>query len=193
MSWTGYFNRSKVSPVRPLLLKALEMYPSDYPRVVLDLGCGVGVDTAHMMNLGFEGTVVEKEIEGIEHLLSILTPEQKEKLKVIHSDFESLTELPVAHFVYASLSLPFCKASHFPQLWSVIEKSFAERCVFAGSFFGPSDTWVQSGMCTGHTEQDIRNMLRSFPYLDIAERNEPGKSALGVDKNWHVFSVIAKR
>ncbi len=193
MSWNEYFEKIKNRPVRPLLLNALKEVSNELPKTAIDLGSGPGVDTLHLLNDGWTVTAVEKESEGIKILKSHLTPDQNSRLTVIEKEFEKLTDLPKASLVYAALSLPFCKSNAFPEFWKVIESSFEHECVFAANFFGPEDDWVKNGHCTGHSEAQIREMLKAFPVFKIAEDKGMGKTAVGPDKFWHVYHVIAKR
>jgi len=193
MSWPEYFEKIKGRPIRPLLKKALEIVPPDYPKIAIDLGCGIGTDTFHLLTNGWTVSAIEKEVDGINHLKSQLSPEFESKLSIQAVAFEALRELPKASLVYASLSLPFCRSECFPQFWKVIEYSFDDRCIFAANFFGFEDDWVLQEKCAGHSEQDIRDLLKDFETLEIHEKKEPGVTALGVEKHWHVFSVLAKR
>ncbi|QLY25847.1 methyltransferase domain-containing protein [Bdellovibrio sp. KM01] len=193
MSWSEYFEKIKNRPVRKLLLNALREVSEDMPKTAIELGSGPGIDTLHLLNEGWSVTAVEKESQGIQMLKAQLSPEQNSKLDIVESEFENLINLPKASLVYSALSLPFCKADAFPQFWKVIDSSFGEKCVFATNFFGPEDDWVKNGMCTGHTKEQIREMLKSFPTIKFAEDKEMGKTATGPDKFWHVYHVIAIR
>lgn len=196
-TWNEYFEKVKNRPVRPLLLKALEEVSADLPKTVLELGSGAGTDTLHLLKEGWMVTAVEKESAGIEHMKRNLPPELSGHLLIVNSSFEDLSAhsaaLRKSTLVYASLSLPFCDAQKFPEFWKNIESCFAEQGVFAANFFGLEDDWVKNKKCTGHSEEDIRKLLKDFSSVKISEFKEPGKTALGDEKFWHVYDVVAKR
>lgn len=193
MTWSQYFDKLKGSSARPLLLKALKSCPSSYPKRAVELGSGIGADCLHLLKNEWTVHAVEREQEGLDYLRSQLTPEMNLRFSYQQKSFEDLVELPKSSLVYASLSLPFCSQAGFPRFWKVVESSFADSCVFAANFFGPEDDWVQAGGCTGHTAEDIATLLSAFPKRSVMELKERRPTALGEDKFWHMYTVIAVR
>ncbi|WP_157865631.1 methyltransferase domain-containing protein [Bdellovibrio bacteriovorus] len=193
MSWGEYYEKMKGMPPRPLLTRALELMPEDQVKIALDLGCGIGTDSMHLLQKGWRVTAVEKEPEGVSLLKSQLDVTVSSNLRIIQSSFEALDSLPVVNFVYASLSLPFCQQGSFPGFWKIVESSFSDNCFFAANFFGPEDDWVRPRGCTGHSEAEIRELLHDFEILYLHERKELGPTATSGDKFWHLYSVIAQR
>ncbi|MNJ92762.1 tellurite resistance protein TehB [compost metagenome] len=193
MAWTEYYEKMKGAPPRPLLTRVLEFVPEEFEKTALDLGCGIGTDTLFLLEKGWKVTVVEKEAEGVSLLKAGLDKSLSSRLRIIQSSFEALSSLPRVHLVYASYSLPFCQQGSFPAFWKQIESSFSDSCFFAANFFGPEDDWVRPRGCTGHSEAEIRELLKDFEILSLEEKKEFGPTATSGDKFWHLYTVIAKK
>lgn len=193
MSWEEYYNKMKGRPPRPLLTKVLELIPDSLDKTAVDLGCGIGIDTLYLLEQGWKVTAVEKEPQGISLLKSHLSAPKSANLRIKQSSFETLDSLPKANLIYASLSLPFCQAGSFPGFWKKIEAAFSEKCFFAANFFGPEDEWVRPRGCTGHSEVEIRHLLKDFCIHSLEEKKEFGPTATSGDKFWHLYTVIAEK
>ena len=155
-TWTKYFDARSGSggEARPLLLRTLGMMKdAGYePGVAVDLGCGEGTDTEHLLRTGWRVVAVDGSEEGVER-----TAARAEALNLSDSldaravPFEKLDELPAADLVFAAVSLPFCPPAHFGDLWQAVRNSVGGRGGWiAAQFFGPNDTWADNPGMTIH-------------------------------------------
>lgn len=193
MSWEEYYKKFENKQPRPLLIEVLELVKFTPGMTAIDLGCGAGVDTLHLLRSQWNVVAVEKETSGIEMIQKGLDENLKARLSLIQSSFEDLNDLPSVNLVFASLSIPFCRPEFFRHLWKILEKSILPNGHFAGNFFGPDDEWVQQKGLSGITAEGLRELFKNFEIIKWDEKNEIGPTALGPNKNWHIFTVIAKK
>jgi hypothetical protein len=95
--------------------------------------------------------------------------------------------------VSAQYALPFNPPDSFDSVFSKLCDSVKRGGVFVGQFFGPEDGWSKNLSISFHSEADIRKLLKSFAVLVLREEKRLGKTAVGAEKFWHVFHVIAKK
>lgn len=193
MSWEEYYKKFENIPPRPLLLEVLKIADFTPGMRATDLGCGAGIDTLHLLQNQWNVVAVEKEVSGIQMLQQALGEKLNSKLSLIQSSFEDLTDLPSANLVFASLSIPFCRPEFFTQFWQIIDRSILSNGYFAGNFFGPDDEWVQKKGLSGISAADLLELFKNFEILKWDEKNEIGPTAMGPNKNWHIFTVIAQK
>lgn len=195
MSWDQYFQKNKGRSVRPLYVKAmghLSDFQSDQS-VAVDLGCGAGIETVDLLKRGWSVFAIDGEPAAISAVNDFVGESLSRSLRTICSRFEDLKVIPPSAFLFSYHSLPFCHPDHLDRIWKMIEQSIAPRGVFAGSFFGSNDEWVQSGRCTGISQEKLKVYLAEFDLLHLEEIDEVGTTALGGAKHWHVIDVIAKK
>lgn len=58
-NWTNYHSKTASSPPRPTLLKALTLLP--IPGHAIDLGCGSGRDTLHLLEQGWTVLAIDNQ------------------------------------------------------------------------------------------------------------------------------------
>jgi hypothetical protein len=95
--------------------------------------------------------------------------------------------------VNASFSLPFCPPEHFPSLWEKIVASLASGGRFCGQLFGDRDSWAIYTSMNHHTREQVEVLLQPFEVEVFEEEDHPGKTALGEDKHWHLFQIVARK
>ena len=65
--WTEFQNKTFDNPPRPLLLKTLELF-GGFTGFAVDLGCGGGTDTVHLVNSGWKALAVDSTPDGFENI-----------------------------------------------------------------------------------------------------------------------------
>jgi tellurite methyltransferase len=194
--WKDYLRATSTRGPRPLLERALAEHSG--ARHALDLGCGAGGDTLSLLQDGFRVLAVDALEDALVH-----TRRRAEaaglaaNLETRRARFEDL-ELEAAAFqlIVASFSLPFCAPEAFDRLWSEIGAALVPGGVFAGQFFGDRDEWVGD---PDHPSQvflsraELERLLAGYELLDLEEVEERRTTALGGEKDWHFFHVMARK
>jgi tellurite methyltransferase len=165
------------------------------PNVVyfaVDLGCGNGRDTAELLRQNWRVLAIDGQAEAIDQL------RQRQDLNRTYLEarvqkFEDLTLPPEIDLVNASFCLPFCPAEHFSELWDVIVSSLKIGGRFAGQLFGDRDSWASLSNILTHTRSQMDQLLSPFIVEFFEEEEHPGKTALGEDKYWHIYQIVARK
>jgi tellurite methyltransferase len=204
--WNRYYAAAGDDP-RETLLAALERFEAEPPnreRLAVDLGCGTGRDTKELLRRGWRVLAIDAQEEAIERLREqddVLAAQ--DRLETLVADFESAT-LPANDLVNASFSLPFCPPESFARLWQQVVSSLLPGGRFCGQLFGDRDEWASRPLTssdasssplamTFHTRAEVDELLRDLEIEQLVEIDEDGKTAVGDDKHWHLFHVVARK
>ncbi|WP_448598461.1 class I SAM-dependent methyltransferase [Thermoleptolyngbya sp.] len=182
-------------PPRTTLMKALAFCDADarpLPRFAVDLGCGDGQDTAELLRRGWRVLAIDCKPEAIARL------RQRSDLDRTHLEtrvqhFENLTLPPDVSLINASFCLPFCPPQHFAQLWEEIVVALSPSGRFCGQLLGDQDTWATSADLTCHNRSQVNQLLTPFEVEWLEEENHPSNPALGEEKHWHMFHIVARK
>ncbi|MUG92932.1 methyltransferase domain-containing protein [Scytonema sp. UIC 10036] len=200
--WSVYYDAVVGRPPRDTLLTALANFELERvedsrkdtraSQFAVDLGCGEGRDTVELLRRGWRVLAIDGQTEAITRLLN--RPDTDRKLletRVSRFEYVSLPES--VNMVNASFSLPFCSPEHFPELWEKITLSLRSRGRFCGQLFGDRDSWAVFPTLTHHTRQQVEVLLQPFEIEMLDEEEHPGKTAIGEDKYWHLFQIVARK
>jgi len=194
--WTAYYSAVVGRPPRDTLLAALARFEAEEsaasPPFAVDLGCGEGRDTVELLRRGWRVLGIDGEPEAIARLLS--------RSDINHNDLETQivrfeqVNLPEAvDLINASFALPFCSPEHFPRLWEKIVLSLRSGGRLCGQLFGDLDSWAIYSSINHHTREQVEVLLQPFEVEMLEEEDHPGKTALGEDKHWHLFQIVARK
>jgi tellurite methyltransferase len=194
--WTRYYEATGTEP-RSTLLEALRRFDEEGPRerFAVDLGCGTGRDTVELLRQGWNVLALDGTDEAIERLLARddLSEDDRRRLETRVSRFEN-AEWPAADLVNSSFALPFCPPGDFPALWEErIERSLRPGGRFSGHLFGDRDGWSDEDDMTFHSRAEVEALLAQFDVELLEEVEEDGETAVGAEKHWHLFHVVARR
>lgn len=192
--WVAYYQAVAGRPPRDTLLTALNYFeaeaPVDSPRVAVDLGCGDGRDTVELLRRGWQVLAIDGEAQAIARLLE--RPDMnRDRLQTQIQRFESLSLPSGVDLINASFCLSFCPPDYFPLLWQTIVRSLKSGGRFCGQLFGDHDSWADYPNMTHLTRGQLENLLQPFEVEWLQEENHPGKTAVGEDKHWHIFHIVA--
>jgi tellurite methyltransferase len=196
--WSAYYNAVGDRPPRDTLLSALARFDSENTttesRFAIDLGCGEGRDTVELLRRGWRVLAIDGEIEAINRLLNRpSTNRNREFLEICVTRFENLILPDAVDLINASFSLPFCSPEFFPSLWDKIVISLNSGGYFCGQLFGNRDSWAIYTSMNHHTRAQVEALLEPFEVEMLQEEDHPGKTALGEEKHWHIFHIIARK
>lgn len=196
--WVDYYQAVAGRPPRETLVTALDLFAADLsPRVrstvgvAVDLGCGDGRDTVELLRRQWRVIAVDGEPEAIARL------RQRQDINRTYLEtrvqrFENLALPPQVDLINASFCLPFCLPDHFPVLWEEITSALKPGGRFCGHLLGDRDTWTQYVDISYHTRQQVDQLLVPFEIELFDEEDHPGKTALGDEKHWHLFNIVAR-
>lgn len=188
-SWGEYYENTKARKPSEFLVEALETYMPT-PGKALDLGCGAGRDTRHLLGRGFSVTAVDKD-PGAEDYLKHL-PHQ-DRLEFICIGFEDF-EFGNYDLVNAHYALPFTENVDFEKVINNVIDAINPNGLFIGQLFGLDDEWnTPDSKMSFCKRADIDNLFSSFKQVKITEVNEIGTLANGDSKHWHVFDIVAQK
>lgn len=160
--------------------------------LAIDLGCGIGNETADLLSKGWRVLALDQQAEAISLLEARIPPEQIDRLETRVATFENL-ELPPADFIWVGLSLPFCPPEYFDGLWSKITASLKPGGRFAGDFFGNRHAWADRPGMTSHTIEQVKALAGSLTLeYFIEEEGETGTVSDGI-QHWHGFGLVLRR
>ncbi len=97
--------------------------------------------------------------------------------------------------IVANSSLFFCPQPAFPDVWQRMIDALPAGGIFSGDLLGVNDSWVSSPDhdVSAFTAADVDALFTGFEIIYRHERDEPGQTALGRSKHWHMHTVIARK
>lgn len=188
-----YARRTSGGPPRPLLLEVLRLMQENgaaRPKTALDLGCGAGNDTLHLLEQGWTVTALDASREALD-LLRERAGERARQLTLLHGLFHQLPRRKYG-LVYASLSLPFCPPQHWERSWQAIRRSVAVRGWFAATLFGLRDEWANRPEMTFTTPDEVSALLSGFQIEKLQEWRGEARLASGNAHQAHLITVMAR-
>ena len=192
----AYYNAVAGRPPRDTLVAALASFDSESStkesRFAVDLGCGEGRDTVELLRRGWQVLAIDSQPEAIHRLLSRpdINPQLLET-QIIR--FEKVILPESVDLVNASFALPFCPPEHFPSLWEKIVLSLGADGRFCGQLIGDRDSLAIHASMNHHSREQIEVLLQPFEVEMLNEEDHPGKTALGEEKHWHIFHIVARK
>lgn len=195
--WADYYQAVAGRPPRDTLVTALDRFaaesetPKSTAGFAVDLGCGDGRDTVELIRRNWRILAIDGEPEAITRLT------KRQDINRLYLEtrvqrFEDLTLPPGVDLVNASFCLPFCPPEHFLDLWEEIVMALRSGGRFCGHLFGDRDSWAVYPDISCHTRRQLDQLLAPFEVELLDEEDHFGKTALGEEKNWHIYNIVAR-
>ncbi|WP_241974796.1 class I SAM-dependent methyltransferase [Cryobacterium mannosilyticum] len=191
MDWPAYYDAQAGRSARSVLVEALRRRGDTPAGAAIDLGCGEGTETRHLLRAGWRVLAFDADPGAKDLVQRGLHPAELGRLAFGQARFEDLPELPPADLVYAGFALPFCDPAAFPGLWADIRAALKPGAWFAGELFGPHDDWAGRAEMNFHDRAEVESLLAGLEIHSLVEDDRPGQSAMG-PRHWHVFHIIAR-
>jgi tellurite methyltransferase len=195
--WETYYEATKTNPPSVVAMNAMKEV-GDKKGLVIDLGCGAGMDSLYFLRNGWEVLAIDSSPEFLIANRSKIPEELQQRLIIEKMHFEELT-LPKADCIIANFSLPFCNPKQFNDMWSKIVKQIKIGGIFSGIFFGNRDEWASEFAMerTFHTKEEVMNLFDQFEIINLKELEYEGKccgrNGKAFPKHWHYFQVVSRR
>lgn len=157
-------------------------------RLVIDLGCGAGVEARAFLERGWEVFAVDAEPRGIEILTSKVAPEHRHRLTTSVGRFTEVT-LPEADLVYSSLALPFT-GDEFDESFAAATAAVKPGGWFLAALIGPHDTWADEVVTVDANQ--AASLMSGFEDVVVEETEFEGGSGAG-PKHWHWVVVSGRK
>ncbi|WP_417583723.1 class I SAM-dependent methyltransferase [Nitrincola sp.] len=169
--------------------QAVELNSSGF-KSAIDCGCGSGSDIDYLSQQGYRVQGFDNNPEAIEICCERFGGNVM--VDIACCSFEDY-DYPDCGLVLAHSSLFFSDAERFSETWNKMISALQPGGVFSGDFMGIKDDWALNPQrqINAMTEQQVRGLFEPFDLVHFNERDEPGKTALGYPKHWHIFSVLA--
>ena len=156
------------------------------------MGCGAGRDTIFLIKNNWNVLAIDREDTG-KIISDILNNEELKRFRFESQTFEEI-KLEDNNLVVANFSIPFCRKELFNELWNKIVQSISQDGYFVGNFFGLNDSWAKTKeQMVFLSKEQVLRLFESFDILSFNEIEKDGKTALGKEKHWHVFEIIARK
>ncbi|MEO1207901.1 MAG: class I SAM-dependent methyltransferase [Cyanobacteria bacterium J06638_20] len=197
--WGDYYQAVAGRPPRETLLNALDRFDAEanptkrsLMGLAVDIGCGDGRDTVELLRRSWRVLAIDGESEAIARLRQ--RPDiNRTYLETRVQRFENLILPPEVDLINASFCLPFCPPNHFTELWEEMVIALRPGGRFCGHLFGDRDSWATYADVSCHTRQQVDALLAPFAIELLDEEEHPGKTALGEEKQWHLFNIVARK
>lgn len=96
--------------------------------------------------------------------------------------------------INASFALPFVKPEEFQRTWKRILRMLKRDGIVCVNLFGNRDSWAPKfSHITFLKRGDARKLFKGLKVISFKEREYDAKPAIGAEKHWHTFEVIAQR
>ncbi|MGE3607973.1 MAG: class I SAM-dependent methyltransferase [Bacteriovoracaceae bacterium] len=187
-SWSKYYEITSNRNVHPILQLGLDFIKT--PGTAYDMGAGSGVDTGHLLKLGWNVHAVDNEESSIKFMEERLT--DYESLVLEKKSFEKLKMKP-CNLIFGSASFPFCPPDHFIIFWNKMRSVLMINGIVCGNFFGYKDDWSSRKDMTFQNEKSIIQLFRGYEILFFDELEEDKETALGTMKHWHIYSFVLRK
>jgi SAM-dependent methyltransferase len=189
-----YLDAVKGRPPRDTLLLALEKWHAEHGAeagFAIDLGCGVGRDTAELLRRGWRVLAIDSSPEAIARLEAREDLDNRGNLATLCAPMED-ARWNDADLINSSFALPLVPPDRFPPFWQRLIDSIKPGGRFAGQLYGPNDDWARNGI-TIVTRGALDAFFAAFEFERLDEEDADGETAPGKKKHWHIFHVVARK
>ncbi len=194
MNWNNYFQKTKNKQPSPLLIQALKELPesslSNTSPATLDFGSGAGRDTRYLVSRGFRVTALDPAPAAPHYIQDLINSGQADFL----SSISNIPSTQSFALINASYSLPFAGSKDFPQTWQSLISHLTPHGIITGQLFGVEDSWNEPDTkLSFFTAEQVNQLFRSFKVIHLEEQIQPGHTAAGIPKTWHIFHFIIQK
>ncbi|NRA21631.1 MAG: class I SAM-dependent methyltransferase [Oceanospirillaceae bacterium] len=185
----AFYQTTAFKPHRKMLEKFIKFDLTEH-RIAVDCGCGIGNDTAYLLAQGYRVHAFDNNATAIDSCRDRFS--NAAQITLTQQSFEDF-DFPDSSLFIAYSSLFFCHPYHFTKTWQRIADSILSGGIFNGDFLGINDSWAGAKNITTLTSDQLQSLFQDFKILSVKERDEIGKCALGEQKHWHSYTIVARK
>ena len=190
-NWKQYYDKTKKEYPRnnvKFLIDSLNLKSTN----AIDLGCGQGNDTVYLINNDFKVLGIDKE--NVEEIIRERLSQDKQKYFQFKKQKLEDLKIPNTDLIIANFSLSFCKKEYFKLMWQKIVESININGYFVGTIFGINDSWNKKYRdMSFFDKEDVKRLFNKFKIIVFEEIENDKPTALGEDKHWHFYNIIAQK
>lgn len=190
-NWIQYYDKTKKEYPRnnvKFLIDSLNLKSTN----AIDLGCGQGNDTVYLINNNFKVLGIDKE--NVEEIIRERLSQDKQKYFQFKKQKLEDLKIPNTDLIIANFSLSFCKKEYFKLMWQKIVESININGYFVGTIFGINDSWNKECRdMSFFTREEAEKLFKQFKIIRFEEIENDKRTALGKEKHWHFYSIIAQK
>lgn len=190
-NWIQYYDKTKKEYPRnnvKFLIDSLNLKPTN----AIDLGCGQGNDAVYLINNDFKVLGIDKE--NVEDIIRARLPEKKQESFTFEKQQLEDLKIPNTDLIIANFSLSFCKKEYFKLMWQKIVESININGYFVGTIFGINDSWNKKYRdMSFFDKEDVKRLFNKFKIIRFEEIENDKPTALGEEKHWNFYSIIAQK
>ena len=190
-NWKQYYDKTKKEYPRnnvKFLIDSLNLKSTN----AIDLGCGQGNDTVYLINNDFKVLGIDKE--NVEEIIRERLSQDKQKYFQFKKQKLEDLKIPNTDLIIANFSLSFCKKEYFKLMWQKIVESININGYFVGTIFGINDSWNKKYRdMSFFDKEDVKRLFNKFKIIRFEEIENDKPTALGKEKHWHFYSIIAQK
>ena len=190
-NWIQYYDKTKKEYPRnnvKFLIDSLNLKSTN----AIDLGCGQGNDTVYLINNDFKVLGIDKE--NVEEIIRERLSQDKQKYFQFKKQKLEDLKIPNTDLIIANFSLSFCKKEYFKLMWQKIVESININGYFVGTIFGIKDSWNKECRdMSFFTREEAEKLFKQFKIIRFEEIENDKPTALGEEKHWHFYSIIAQK
>ena len=190
-NWKQYYDKTKKEYPRnnvKFLIDSLNLKSTN----AIDLGCGQGNDTVYLINNDFKVLGIDKE--NVEEIIRERLSQDKQKYFQFKKQKLEDLKIPNTDLIIANFSLSFCKKEYFKLMWQKIVESININGYFVGTIFGINDSWNKKYRdMSFFDKEDVKRLFNKFKIIRFEEIENDKPTALGNEKHWHFYNIIAQK
>ena len=190
-NWKQYYDKTKKEYPRNNVKFLIDSLNLKFTNAI-DLGCGQGNDTVYLINNDFKVLGIDKE--NVEEIIRERLSQDKQKYFQFKKQKLEALKIPNTDLIIANFSLSFCKKEYFKSMWEKIVESININGYFVGTIFGINDSWNNLGKdMSFFTREEAEKLFKQFKIIRFEEIENDKPTALGEEKHWHFYSIIAQK
>ncbi|MCA3883149.1 class I SAM-dependent methyltransferase [Vibrio vulnificus] len=190
-NWRKYYEKALSRPHHPRTEFVVKSNESS-SKIAIDCGCGTGSDIAYLNEQGFDVFGFDVNADSI----SICRDRfgSTNNVYLSQESFETFN-FQSAGIVIANSSLFFADPAELGSTMQKITSSVDNGGIFAGDFLGYKDSWANGFRVPTApvTKKELLEIFTDFDILAFSERDEVGKTLIGMEKHWHTYSLVVQK